>query len=96
MHTICSQIYIGGYVSFGRVLSHNIDMLPINSSAIPIIVFLSTILQRAYYRVSNDSFVLSEVVRIITSVNPNLTEFSPTMTLITTWSDVSSNYFGAK
>ncbi len=89
MHTFCSQVYTGGYVSFGEVLSSNVIMLPINSSSIPIVVFWSIERQRAYYRVSDDPFVLSEVVRIITGVNPNLTEFSPTLTLIATWSDVS-------
>ena len=87
------QISIDGYISFGKGFSSSYGTLPLNSSTpLPLIAvywieefFSNTKRNILHHRVSMDNFTLSEVVQVITDINYNLTEFKPTLAMITTW-----------
>ena len=88
------QINRNGFLSFGEeYVANKLDRFPpfaFDVEAPPMIAalranFFYDISSAVYSRVSDDPYTLSQVVRMMTDLNPKLSSYSPRMAVIVTW-----------
>jgi hypothetical protein len=92
--TLSLQVSSNGVLTFGNILlAHDPTILPRQTMAVPIFAPLWKDFEAGsvFYRWTNDSETLDRVREMITDVNPGLSSYQPTVTIIVTWLEATDH-----
>ena len=83
----CTQVSAVGLLSFEGIVHNSISCGTSHPFIAPFWAYFVWGRGHTYYRTVNDSASLEQVMKMITNVNPELSQYQPTLAIVVTWTE---------